>query len=57
MAISISWETKTIGLQTITTIPTTNIRTHIFLRYMHPKLEQARKDIWDQPDEDSIIMK
>jgi hypothetical protein len=24
---------------------------------MHPKLEQARKDIWDWPDEDGIIMK
>jgi hypothetical protein len=32
-------------------------RTHIFLRCMHPKLEQARKDIWDRPDEDGIIMK
>jgi hypothetical protein len=32
-------------------------RTHIFLRCMHPKLEQARKDIWDRPDEDGVIMK
>jgi hypothetical protein len=32
-------------------------RTHIFLRCTHPKLEQARKDIWDRPDEDGIIMK
>jgi hypothetical protein len=24
---------------------------------MLPKLEQARKDIWDRPDEDGIIMK
>jgi hypothetical protein len=32
-------------------------RTHIFLRCTHPKLEQARKDIWDRPDEEGIIMK
>jgi hypothetical protein len=31
-------------------------RTHIFLRFTRPKLEQARKDIWDQPDEEGIIM-
>jgi hypothetical protein len=32
-------------------------RTHILLRCTHPQLEQARKDIWDRPDEDGIIMK
>jgi hypothetical protein len=30
---------------------------HIFLRCTHPKLEQARKDIWDRLDEEGIIMK
>jgi hypothetical protein len=29
----------------------------IFLRCTHPKLEQARVDIWDRPNEDGIIMK
>jgi hypothetical protein len=32
-------------------------RTHIFFRCTHPKLEQARKDIWDRPDEEGIILK
>jgi hypothetical protein len=32
-------------------------RTHIFLRCTHPKLEKARKDIWDRPDEEGKIMK
>jgi hypothetical protein len=32
-------------------------RTHIFLRCMHPKLEKARKEIWDWPDEDGKIKK
>jgi hypothetical protein len=32
-------------------------RTHVFLRCMHPKLEGARKDIWDRPDEDGKIRK
>jgi hypothetical protein len=32
-------------------------RTHIFLRCTHPKLEQARIDIWDRPDKDGVIMK
>jgi ribonuclease HI len=26
-------------------------RTHVFLRCMHPKLENARKEIWERPDE------
>jgi hypothetical protein len=26
-------------------------RTHVFLQSMHPKLENARKDMWDLPDE------
>jgi hypothetical protein len=26
-------------------------RTHVFLRCMHPKLEKARKEIWERPDE------
>jgi hypothetical protein len=30
---------------------------HIFLRCTHPKLEKARKDIWDRPDEGGKIMK
>jgi hypothetical protein len=30
-------------------------RTHVFLRCMHPKLEGARKDFWDRPDEDGKI--
>jgi ribonuclease HI len=30
-------------------------RTHVFLRCMHPKLEVARKDFWDRPDEDGKI--
>jgi hypothetical protein len=29
----------------------------MFLRCTHPKLEQARKDIWDRADQDGIIMK
>jgi hypothetical protein len=32
-------------------------RTHIFLRCTYPKLENARKDIWDRPDEVGKIMK
>jgi hypothetical protein len=32
-------------------------RTHILLRCMHPKLDKARKEIWDQPDEDGKIKK
>jgi hypothetical protein len=32
-------------------------RTHVFLRCMHPKLEGARKDFWDRPDEDGKIRK
>jgi hypothetical protein len=32
-------------------------RTLIFLRCTHTKLEQARKDIWDWPDKEGIIMK
>jgi hypothetical protein len=32
-------------------------RTLIFLRHMHPKLEKARKEIWDRPDEDGKIKK
>jgi hypothetical protein len=32
-------------------------RTHIFLRCMHLKLEKARKEIWDRPDEDGKIKK
>jgi hypothetical protein len=32
-------------------------RTHIFLRCIHPKLEEARKEIWDRPDEDGKIKK
>jgi hypothetical protein len=32
-------------------------RTHIFLRCTHPKLENARKEIWDRPDEDGKIKK
>jgi hypothetical protein len=31
--------------------------THVFLRCMHPKLEGARKDFWDRPDEDGKIRK
>jgi hypothetical protein len=31
--------------------------THIFLRCMHPKLEKARKEIWDRPDKDGKIKK
>jgi hypothetical protein len=27
-------------------------RTHVFLRFMHPELESARKEIWERPDED-----
>jgi hypothetical protein len=30
-------------------------RTHLFLRCMHPDLENARKEIWERPDEDSRI--
>jgi hypothetical protein len=26
-------------------------RTHVFLRCMHPTLENARKEIWERPDE------
>jgi hypothetical protein len=26
-------------------------RTHVFLRCMHPKLENTRKEIWEWPDE------
>jgi hypothetical protein len=32
-------------------------RTHIFPRCMHPKLEKARKEIWDRQDEDGKIKK
>jgi hypothetical protein len=32
-------------------------RTHVFLRCMHPKLEGARNDFWDRPDEDGKIRK
>jgi hypothetical protein len=31
--------------------------THVFLRCMHIKLECARKDFWDRPDEDGKIRK
>jgi hypothetical protein len=31
--------------------------THIFLRCTHQKLQKARKDIWDRPDEEGKIMK
>jgi hypothetical protein len=31
--------------------------THVFLRCMHPKLEGARKDFCDRPDEDGRIRK
>jgi hypothetical protein len=27
-------------------------RTHVLLRCMHPELENARKEIWESPDED-----
>jgi hypothetical protein len=27
-------------------------RTHVFLRCMHPQLENARIEIWERPDED-----
>jgi hypothetical protein len=30
-------------------------RTHVFLRCMHPKLESARKEILERPDEDGRI--
>jgi hypothetical protein len=29
----------------------------VFLRYMHPNLEGARKDIWDRPDKDGRMRK
>jgi hypothetical protein len=32
-------------------------RTHIFPKCMHPKLEKARKEIRDRPDEDGKIKK
>jgi hypothetical protein len=31
--------------------------THVVLRCIHPKLEGARNDFWDRPDEDSKIRK
>jgi hypothetical protein len=32
-------------------------RTHISLKCMHPKLEKARKGVWDRPGEDCKIKK
>jgi hypothetical protein len=32
-------------------------RTHVFLKFKHPKLECARKAIWDRPDEDGMMRK
>jgi hypothetical protein len=29
---------------------------HVLLRCTHPKLENARKDIWDQPDKNVGIL-